>query len=135
MMPSRSPWSQIHEADVHDYKIILRKLALRDDIYISALLAAETASAEISELDPRSYALVRLGALIATDAAPPSFMSAVEQARCAGSSDEEIVGTLIALLPVVGVTRVVSAAPNLGLAMGYDVAGALETLDSGELLR
>jgi hypothetical protein len=30
------------------------------------------------------------------------------------------------VMPVVGVPRVVSAAPNLGLAIGYDVADALE---------
>jgi hypothetical protein len=36
------------------------------------------------------------------------------------------VGVLIAMLPVVGVARVVTAAPNLGLALGYDVGEALE---------
>jgi hypothetical protein len=30
------------------------------------------------------------------------------------------------VLPIVGVPRVVSAASNLGLALGYDVADALE---------
>jgi hypothetical protein len=33
------------------------------------------------------------------------------------------------LLPVVGVARVVSAAPNLGLALGYDVGESLESLE------
>jgi hypothetical protein len=55
-------------------------------------------------------------------------MSAVEAAEQAGVSKDEIVGTLIALLPVVGAARVVAAAPNLGLALGYDVAEALEEL-------
>jgi hypothetical protein len=32
-------------------------------------------------------------------------------------------------LPVVGVARVVSAAPNLGLALGYDVGAALEAVE------
>jgi hypothetical protein len=41
-----------------------------------------------------------------------------------------MVGTLIALMPIVGVARVVSAAPNLALALGYDVAEALELVDS-----
>ena len=40
---------------------------------------------------------------------------------------EELVGTLIVVMPIVGVARVVSAAPNLGLALGYDVSDALET--------
>jgi alkylhydroperoxidase/carboxymuconolactone decarboxylase family protein YurZ len=117
---------------VHDYRVILRRLALRDDRYIASLLAEEQASAEVSELDPRGHALVRIGALIAMDAAPASFMGATDDALRAGVSHEEIVGTLIAALPIVGVPRVVSAAPNLGLAIGYDVAEALELRDNGE---
>ena len=35
------------------------------------------------------------------------------------------------MLPTVGVGRVVTAAPNLGLAMGYDVADALELVENG----
>jgi 4-carboxymuconolactone decarboxylase len=111
-----------------DHKTTLRRLALRDDRYIESLLADERSSAGISKIDPRTHALVRVGALIAMDAAPPSYMSAVDAAVEAGASHEEVVGTLIAVLPVVGVARVVSAAPNLGLAIGYDVAEALETL-------
>ena len=63
----------------------------------------------------------------------PSYMSAIDAAEQAGVTREEIVGTLVAVLPVVGVARVVSAAPNLGLAIGYDVAEALETLDEERL--
>jgi hypothetical protein len=44
-------------------------------------------------------------------------------------SYDEIVGTLIAVIPIVGVARVVSAAPNLALALGYDVAEALELVE------
>jgi hypothetical protein len=57
-------------------------------------------------------------------------MSAVQAGLDAGASYDEIVGTLIAVIPIVGVARVVSAAPNLALALGYDVAEALELVDS-----
>jgi 4-carboxymuconolactone decarboxylase len=114
---------------VGDYRVILRRLALRDDRYIDALLAEEQTAAAVSELDPRGHALVRIGALIAADAAPPSYMSAVEDALDAGATYDQVVGTLIAVMPVVGVARVVSAAPNLGLALGYDVGAALEAVD------
>lgn len=113
---------------MEDYRTTLRRLALRDDGYIASLLADERESAARSGLDPRTHALARIGALIAIDAAPPSYMSAVDSARRAGVTHEEIVGTLIAVLTVVGVARVVSAAPNLGLAIGYDVGEALERL-------
>ena len=33
------------------------------------------------------------------------------------------------MIPIVGIARVVSAAPNLALALGYDVAEALEFAD------
>jgi hypothetical protein len=33
------------------------------------------------------------------------------------------------VIPIVGVARVVSAAPNLALALGYDVGEALELVD------
>ena len=116
---------------MEDYKTTLRRLALRDDRFIESVLAHEQESAAISKIDPRSHALVRVGALIAMNAAPPSYMSAIDEAGEAGVTHEEIVGALIAVLPVVGVARVVSAAPNIGLAMGYDVGEALETLENG----
>ena len=109
-----------------DYKTTLRKLALRDDRYIEALLVREGMSAEESGLDSRARALVQIGALVAVDAAPPSYMSVAEEALAAGGTREELVGSLIVLIPVVGVPRVVAAAPNLGLALGYDVVDALE---------
>ena len=115
-----------------DYKTTLRKLALRDDRYIGALLAREGMSAEESGLDSRARALVQIGALVAVDAAPPSYMSVAEEALAAGATREELVGSLIVLIPVVGVPRVVAAAPNLGLALGYDVGDALEALENDD---
>jgi 4-carboxymuconolactone decarboxylase len=114
---------------VADYRTTLRRLAVRDDRYIESLLADERSSAAESHLDARAHALVRIAALIAMDGAPPSYMSATAAGSDAGATHEEMVGTLIAVLPVVGVARVVSAAPNLGLAFGYDVADALERFD------
>lgn len=115
-----------------DYKTTLRKLALRDDRYIDALFAHERSSAVESGLDPRVRALVQLGALVAVDAAPPSYMSVAEEAIDAGATYEDLVGSLIVVMPVVGVPRVVSAAPNLGLALGYDIGEALETVAPGD---
>ena len=86
------------QAAVESHECTLRKLAIRDDAFIEGLLASERANLAQSGLDPKSHALVRLGALIA-------------------------------VLPELGAARVISAAPKLGLAVGYDVAAALE--DSG----
>ena len=123
----RRPMEQDNWVD--EYKLTLRRLALRDDRYIDAVLGEECANTKISGIDARSHALLRIAALIAVDAAPPSFMSALQAGLDAGASYDEIVGTLIAVMPIVGVARVVSAAPNLALALGYDVSEAFEFVD------
>jgi 4-carboxymuconolactone decarboxylase len=111
---------------VEAHECTLRKLAIGDEVFVEAVLSGKAATAAVSGLDPKAHALVRLAALIALGAVSPSYMSAVEAAREAGASKEEIVGTLIAVMPVLGPARVVCAAPELGLALGYDVAAALE---------
>jgi alkylhydroperoxidase/carboxymuconolactone decarboxylase family protein YurZ len=113
---------------MEDYRTTLRKLAVRDDRYISGLLGAERDSAALAGIDDRTHAFARIGALVALNATPPAYMCSVEAALNAGASHEEIVGVLIAVLPLAGVARVVSAAPNLGLAIGYDVNEALEAV-------
>jgi alkylhydroperoxidase/carboxymuconolactone decarboxylase family protein YurZ len=112
-----------------DYKEILRRLALSDERFVEAELRMGLDTVRVSRLDPKTHALVRLGASLAIDAAPSSYQSAVEPALAAGASIDEIVGTLIAVAPTVGLARVVSAAPELALALGYDVDVALETRD------
>jgi 4-carboxymuconolactone decarboxylase len=104
----------------------LRRLSILDDAYVDLLLADEDASAKLSCLDGRTRELVHLAALVAVDAATPSYIEAVTSARDRGASQDEIVGCLIAVLPAVGVARVVSAAPKVALALGYDVDAALE---------
>jgi hypothetical protein len=111
---------------VQDLESTLRKLTIGDDSFIEKMLASEASNLANSGLDRKTHALVRLGALIAADAAAPSYMDVVESARYANTSDEELVGCLIAVLPTLGAARVVSAAPRLALALGYDVAAALE---------
>jgi alkylhydroperoxidase/carboxymuconolactone decarboxylase family protein YurZ len=116
---------------VQGHESTLRKLAIGDDAYLGKLLASEPANVVESRLDPKTHALVRIGALIAVDASAPSYREAVEAARASGTSDQEIVGCLLAVLPELGAARAISAAPKLGLAVGYDVAAALEELATG----
>jgi alkylhydroperoxidase/carboxymuconolactone decarboxylase family protein YurZ len=104
----------------------LRKLSIRDDAYVDSILGDDAANVAASSLDGRTHTLVRLGALVALDAAPPSYLSTIEAARRSAVTDDEIVGCLVAVLPAVGVARVVSAAPKLALALGFDVEAALE---------
>jgi 4-carboxymuconolactone decarboxylase len=116
---------------VSDYTDTLRRLSIRDDAYLEEVLADEPANVRASCFDRKTHALVQLGALVALDPAPPSYMHMVDVALECNASCAEIVGTLIAAMPAVGAARVVSAAPKLALALGYDVAAALEELDGG----
>jgi 4-carboxymuconolactone decarboxylase len=104
----------------------LRDLAMNDERFIESVLAMQLANIEASNLDPKTHALARLGALIALDAAPASYQWNIGMALAAGASPDEIVGVLIAVAPTVGLARAVSAAPELALAIGYDVDAALE---------
>jgi len=108
----------------------LRRLAIRDDALLHRVLArSEDERRAGLPLDAKAYALVCVSSLIAVDAGAPSYLCAVEAARTAGATDEELVACLLAVLPIVGAARVVSAAPKLGLALGYDVGAALENSD------
>ena len=109
------------------YKENLRRLALNDERFVDSVLGMGRDTVEVSQLDQKTHALVRLAASLAMDAALSSYQSTVEMALAAGASFDEIVGTLIAVAPTVGLTRAVSAAPELALALGYDVDAALET--------
>jgi alkylhydroperoxidase/carboxymuconolactone decarboxylase family protein YurZ len=111
---------------VQKHEITLCKIAIADDKYVEEVLSNDRANLSASTLDAKAHALVRLGALIAIDAEAPAYMWTLEAARRAGASDDELVGCLLAALPTLGVPRIVSAAPKLGLAMGFDVASALE---------
>src|SRR5437764_14397876 len=86
-------------AAVESHECTLRKLAIRDDAFIEGLLASGRANLSQSGLDPKSHALVRLGALIAVDAASPSYRDAVESARQGGASDQQPGGWPHAGLP------------------------------------
>ncbi|MEL7974623.1 carboxymuconolactone decarboxylase family protein [Isoptericola sp. F-RaC21] len=75
-------------------------------------------------LDPRDVALTRLAALVAVGGAEPTYGSLVDEAVTAGATTAEIVDVLAAVVPVVGLARVVAAAPKLALGLGHDLYAA-----------
>lgn len=96
-----------------DYRDRLRKLAIRDEQLVAAILATESAREE-SGLDAKTHALVRLSTTVAVDGGQASYQHAVERALAAGATTEEIVGTLFAVTSLTGVPRAVSAARGSG---------------------
>ena len=74
-----------------------------------------------ASLDPKTLALVRLGALVAMGGgAIPSMGALTDEALNAGASVSDVVDVLFAVLPIVGTARVVAAAPRLALTLGHD---------------
>ena len=112
-----------------EYKETLRRLALNDETFVAAVLGMGRDTVEDSTLDEKTHALARLSAALAIDAASSSYQSNVDLAQAAGATVDEIVGCLIAVAPIIGLARTVSAAPELALALGYDVDAALEKRD------
>jgi hypothetical protein len=69
---------------------------------------------------------VQIAALLAAGAAPASYASVVRLAERAGVSAPEVVGVLVAVTRHIGIARTVSAAPELALALGFDIDDVLE---------
>jgi 4-carboxymuconolactone decarboxylase len=107
----------------------LRRLTIADPAYCRALLSAGPDAPSYS-LDAHRLALLRLGASIAIGSAGPMLHHRVDDALDAGLGFDEIVGSLLALAPTIGIERVVAAAPGLARALGYDIDAALEQLDA-----
>jgi 4-carboxymuconolactone decarboxylase len=107
----------------------LRRLAMNDERLIEEGLSIKLNDVDGSCLDPKTHAIARLGALIALDAAPASYQWVTSIALAVGVTEGEIVDVLIAVAPVVGIARIVSAAQELALAIGYDIDADLEAMD------
>jgi 4-carboxymuconolactone decarboxylase len=74
-------------------------------------------SIEATSLDDESLMLVRIAALIAVDAPPASYMLNLGAAGESGVDSDQVAGVLAAVAPIVGTTRVVSAAGKMVRAL------------------
>ena len=74
-----------------------------------------------SSLDPGSFGLVKIAALIALDAPPASYLWQVAAALETGATPAQILDVLRAVAPQVGVPKVVAAAPEIMLALGLSL--------------
>jgi len=84
-------------------------------------------SIEASGLDAETLMLVRLAALVAVDAAPASYLMNLAAAGEIGIDEDAAQDVLLAVAPIVGTARVVSAAGKMVRALGLAIAIADET--------
>jgi alkylhydroperoxidase/carboxymuconolactone decarboxylase family protein YurZ len=99
----------------------LTGVATGDVSLLDEILGLREVEMEASALDSRTFALVKIAALIALDAPPASYVWQVGNALNDGASPEDILAVLRAIAPQVGGPRVVAAAPEIMLALGLSL--------------
>lgn len=75
-----------------------------------------------TDLDRTTLLLVRLAALVAVDAPPASYLMHVGAALEAGVGIEDVQDVLVAVAPITGAPRVLTAARRITDALGIVVA-------------
>lgn len=105
---------------------ILRRLAIAEPGLLPSIAPRHGEESEPGPLDGRTESLIRVGALVALDAPESSYLGAVASAFLAGVTLDEMAAVLVAVAGSVGSARVVSAAPRLAMAAGYDIERAIE---------
>ena len=106
-----------------------RRLAIGDPRLIASACARDGTPPDLPRLDARVEALLRIAALVAVDAPPSTFHAEVDDAMRAGARLPDLLAVLVGVAGIVGSARVISAAPRIALAAGYDVDAALESAD------
>lgn len=107
-------------------KQTLAGIATADVDVLAASVGLREAHFERTGLDRRTFACVKIAALIALDAAPASYAWQIANALDEGVEPEEIVGVLVAVAPQVGGPRVIAAACEIMLALGLTLPDEVE---------
>ena len=108
---------------------ILRRLAIVDEGFVGDQAGLVLGLPGVHVLDPKTAAPVRVGVLAATGAPEVCLEWSSSQALAVGATEDEITGVLLAVAPVIGLGRMVGAAPGVAGALGYDIEAALEDPD------
>jgi alkylhydroperoxidase/carboxymuconolactone decarboxylase family protein YurZ len=83
-------------------------------------------------LDANSLLAARIAALVAVDAPAASYLMHVGSAMDAGVTVEQIQNILIAVAPIVGTPRTLSAALNITEALGIAIVALEDELEAEE---
>jgi 4-carboxymuconolactone decarboxylase len=116
-------------SQVARFQETLRRLAMIDEGFIRDEAGLALGSAATSALDPKTARLLEVAASVTIGPSPVCLQWSVARAMAAGATEDEIADVLLAIAPVAGLGRIAAAAPDMAIALGYDVAAALEELD------
>ena len=107
----------------------LRKLAMIHESFVQDKARLGLDLARISALDPRTAALIVVGAVVTIGASATCLRWSASRALAAGATQDDIADVLLAIAPVAGLGHIVSAAPDIAIGLGYDVEAALFEID------
>jgi alkylhydroperoxidase/carboxymuconolactone decarboxylase family protein YurZ len=96
-------------------------LAVGDVDILKEAVDIREAEQQSSGLDPVTFGLVKVAALIAIDSPPASYLWQIANALDAGATPAEILGVLRAVAPQVGGPKIIAAAPEIMVALGLSL--------------
>jgi 4-carboxymuconolactone decarboxylase len=96
-------------------------LALGDVDILKEAVNIREAEQQSSGLDPVTFGLVKVAALIALDSPPASYLWQIASVLDSGATPAEILGVLRAVAPQVGGPKIVAAAPEIMVALGLSL--------------
>jgi len=105
-------------------------MAKGDAPVLEALADINAVSLDRTDLDPRSLILVRLAALIAVDAPASSYLFHIAPAASVGVTLDQAQDVLVAVAPIAGTARTMSAATKIVEALGL----AIQLADQSDAL-
>ncbi len=86
-------------------------------------------SFDATSLDEKEVMLVRIAALVATDAPPISYVLNLKVADEVAVEAEDVRGVLAAIAPIVGTARIAAAVGNVVKALALEELAELEQLE------
>jgi alkylhydroperoxidase/carboxymuconolactone decarboxylase family protein YurZ len=102
----------------------LRRLTIFDEGFVDAGFGLDLC--QTSALDAKTAALLQVAVSVAIESSAVCLHWSTGRALAAGATRDEITDVLLAIIPVAGLGRIVSATPAVATALEYDVEAALE---------
>lgn len=95
----------------------------QSDTPVLEIIGAMTAaSLERCDLPADTLLMIRIAALAAVDARPVSYLAHVGPSVESGVTIEDVQNVLVAVAPIIGTARTMSAAVNITEALGFAIA-------------
>jgi 4-carboxymuconolactone decarboxylase len=105
----------------------LRRLAIFDEGIARAEFGPDLG--QTSALDAKTMALLQVAVSVAIGSSAVCLEWSAARALASGATKDEITDVLLAIVPLAGLGRIVSAAPGVAAGLEYDIEAALEEPD------